>query len=321
LRTIQTCKGITKAFESHEIVGTREEPRIREQDFGNFQDPSTMGEIKEERLSFGRFFFRFPNGESGADVYDRMSDFIGSLFRRMNNLEGVSTVVIVTHGLALRVFLMRWFHWSVEQFEQTYNPGNGEMVVINKDPETELFALDPRTAQVLNCNMEVIKDNRELSTMTCHIWDASVKARREEYKSQVFEAHQEKGLVATSSINKEVMMRAIGISGSERRNSLRNAAARAGRISSNSTQSSAEHSNLGKVRGGEEFALSPLSKPPNPDYEIDHFLDANGFSSFIEDVSISTGMPVEDLLDLLQDAGSRKLDARKHLKLSNHSSG
>ena len=28
---------------------------------------------QEERLRYGRFFYRFPNGESGADVYDRIT--------------------------------------------------------------------------------------------------------------------------------------------------------------------------------------------------------------------------------------------------------
>lgn len=30
-----------------------------------------MAREKAERESYGRFFYRFPNGESGADVYDR----------------------------------------------------------------------------------------------------------------------------------------------------------------------------------------------------------------------------------------------------------
>lgn len=30
---------------------------------------------KLERLRYGRFFYRFPHGESGADVYDRMTVF------------------------------------------------------------------------------------------------------------------------------------------------------------------------------------------------------------------------------------------------------
>ena len=35
------------------------------------QDAEGKKREKAERLRFGRFFYRFPNGESGADVYDR----------------------------------------------------------------------------------------------------------------------------------------------------------------------------------------------------------------------------------------------------------
>ena len=49
----------------------QEEVQLREQDFGNFQDAALKAAEKSERLKYGRFFYRFPNGESGADVYDR----------------------------------------------------------------------------------------------------------------------------------------------------------------------------------------------------------------------------------------------------------
>lgn len=39
-------------------------------------------------------------------------------------------LVIVSHGLTLRVFLMRWYKWTVEQFENLDNFGNGEMLVM-----------------------------------------------------------------------------------------------------------------------------------------------------------------------------------------------
>lgn len=51
-------------------------------DFGNFQDAEGKQKEKAERLRFGRFFYRFPNGESGADVYDRMTIFEDHLIRR-----------------------------------------------------------------------------------------------------------------------------------------------------------------------------------------------------------------------------------------------
>jgi broad specificity phosphatase PhoE len=47
------------------------------------------------------------------------------------------SVVIVTHGLALRLFLMRWFQWSVECFEESQNPGNCELVTMNKRKDDE----------------------------------------------------------------------------------------------------------------------------------------------------------------------------------------
>ncbi|KAF1784463.1 Histidine phosphatase superfamily [Phytophthora cactorum] len=71
VRTIETFCGILKAwgFEGKSIPWS-EEPRIREQDFGNFQEPMKIRECKAQRRRFGSFFYRFPSGESPADVYD-----------------------------------------------------------------------------------------------------------------------------------------------------------------------------------------------------------------------------------------------------------
>ena len=35
--------------------------------------------------------------------------------------------LLVTHGLTMRLFCMRWFHWSVEYFESLNNPDNAEV--------------------------------------------------------------------------------------------------------------------------------------------------------------------------------------------------
>jgi broad specificity phosphatase PhoE len=44
------------------VAGVREEPQLREQDFGNFQDLKRKQLEKRERQYFGRFFYRFPDG-------------------------------------------------------------------------------------------------------------------------------------------------------------------------------------------------------------------------------------------------------------------
>ena len=75
---------------------------------------------KQERELYGRFFYRFPNGESGADVYDRMTMFGDHLVRDIDGgrfPEGCN-IVIVTHGLTLRIFLARWLHWTVSEYEE-----------------------------------------------------------------------------------------------------------------------------------------------------------------------------------------------------------
>jgi len=118
------------------ILGVREDARLREQDFGNFQDEQ-MSKFKKTRNRFSRFFFRFRDGESAADVYDRVTTFRETLRNDVNfgRFEAKpTTVVIVTHGLTLRVFLMRWYKWTVDMFEKVYNPRNACLTVMTLCP-------------------------------------------------------------------------------------------------------------------------------------------------------------------------------------------
>jgi hypothetical protein len=39
------------------------------------------------------------------------------------------SLVLLTHGLALRIFLMRWFRWTVDEFLDVYNPKNAQPLV------------------------------------------------------------------------------------------------------------------------------------------------------------------------------------------------
>ncbi|KAH7550238.1 hypothetical protein JRO89_XS13G0159100 [Xanthoceras sorbifolium] len=139
-RTLETLQHLGRAFERERIGGMIKEPRLREQDFGNFQDRERMRVEKAVRMLYGRFFYRFPNGESAADVYDRITGFRETLraaidngrFQPPGDRNQNMNVVIVSHGLTLRVFLMRWYKWTVEQFEGLNNIGNGNMIVMEK---------------------------------------------------------------------------------------------------------------------------------------------------------------------------------------------
>lgn len=139
-------------IEGLDRTGTvRVEPRLREQDFGNYQDGG-MKECKEARATYGRFFYRFPCGESGADVYDRVSNWFDTLYRDMDYgaIDGDTTVVVVTHGLTARFFLMRWYHWSIACFERLKNPPNAQILVMERDNADGFFELTPASKASIN---------------------------------------------------------------------------------------------------------------------------------------------------------------------------
>ena len=129
-RTRQTAKPLLDLFK--EQIDYSEDPRLREQDWGNFAKDHLTKEIDDERDNFGRFFYRMPNGESGADVFDRISNFFGTLHRDFEKRDFPRHCIIVTHGNAIRIFLMRWFHWTVEEYEDIRNPSNCTVITMKK---------------------------------------------------------------------------------------------------------------------------------------------------------------------------------------------
>jgi len=130
-RTRETFQYIRESIESN-IAKAVEDPRIREQDWGHLRHPDDNKEIIEERDNFSTFYYRIPDGESGADVFDRVSSFFDTLHRDFEKPDFPENVLIVSHGLTVRLFLMRWFHWSVEEFESLRNPKNCQVIILEK---------------------------------------------------------------------------------------------------------------------------------------------------------------------------------------------
>ena len=132
VRARQTFQQMKPEIEQS-IVRIIEDPRIREMDWGHFRHPNENEEISKRRDEFSTFYYRIPDGESGADVFDRVSTFLETMYRDFRKPNFPQNTLIVTHGLTLRLFLMRWFHWTVEEFESLRNPRNGEVVVMQKN--------------------------------------------------------------------------------------------------------------------------------------------------------------------------------------------
>lgn len=133
-RTRRTFEHLAGALAPNQ-VRWREEPRVREQEWGHLRDLAACAATNEARDAYGTFYYRIPEGESGADVYDRVSDFFGTLHRDFAKPDFPDNALIVTHGMTLRLFLMRWFHWTVEDFEQVANPGNCQLVILERQPD------------------------------------------------------------------------------------------------------------------------------------------------------------------------------------------
>ncbi|TKX21320.1 hypothetical protein C1H76_6394 [Elsinoe australis] len=143
-RTRETTEGLLKSLTestpesgpspfSRSAIKVYEEPRLREQDFGNFQPCSAeMERMWRERADYGHFFYRIPNGESAADAYDRCAGFNESLWRSFGDDDFPSVCILVTHGLMTRVFLMKWYHWTVEYFEDLRNVNHCEFVIMKR---------------------------------------------------------------------------------------------------------------------------------------------------------------------------------------------
>ena len=132
-RTKGTLAEIMKELDPKSVVVVEEDPRVREQDFGNFQNSEEMNKSKQLRRDYGSFHFRFPNGESGADVYDRAHGFLDSLNRRWENQRDEDNLIIVSHGLFCRLFLMRYFKWNISVFESIPNLNNGQCIALRLD--------------------------------------------------------------------------------------------------------------------------------------------------------------------------------------------
>jgi hypothetical protein len=69
------------------------------QDFGNFQDMEGKEREKTERLRFGRFFYRFPNGESGAGAHNHTA-------AHANTVHMPSRLLPAVHGRQALLYIL-----------------------------------------------------------------------------------------------------------------------------------------------------------------------------------------------------------------------
>jgi len=155
-----------------------EDPRIREQDFGNYQDADAIKRAKKDRHRFGAFYYRFPHGESASDVFDRISTFLDSLWRSFD-MNKSRNYVLITHGISIRVLLARYFRYTISQFNLLANPRNCEMVCLDHDGQGRL-----RLSGRYELELQEDKDSKETKVVGCK-FHRRLKVLPQEYIRQV----------------------------------------------------------------------------------------------------------------------------------------
>ena len=135
-RTRQTAKEINKHLK---IADIKEDVSLIEHQYGLFENmefddwQTYSNEYKHYDNYFnnnGKFYAKFPQGESPFDVALRTRQFINTLFRDID--EGQETFFIVSHGTTIRAFLLSYFHYSPEWFNAEPNMQNCSVRLIEK---------------------------------------------------------------------------------------------------------------------------------------------------------------------------------------------
>lgn len=137
-RARSTFESVVSVFEGSQFR-YNEEPRLREQEWGYLRCNEDFDKICRERKEYGTFYYRIPGGEAGSDVYDRINDLLGSMFRDFKKENFPENCVLITHGLTVRLFIMRFFHLTVEEFEIMESPENGSLVILELQKDGRYF--------------------------------------------------------------------------------------------------------------------------------------------------------------------------------------
>lgn len=125
IRARQTCDVISMYYKRGKQTRVYD-PRLRERDWSSYITPRDSDVPREMIYEFD---YRFPGGESAADVYNRLSSFFIELY--MKPVHG--NVVIVSHGATILVSLIKLLGLDPEEYRTMSLPDNGEVYKLKLD--------------------------------------------------------------------------------------------------------------------------------------------------------------------------------------------
>lgn len=147
LKTIYLYSPFFRARETMECIAESVSARLSypiqalvEQDWGRPEfDPRNK---LEERSKHGVYYYKFENGESPFDVEMRLAPVIQDLFKLDEMSKDIATdVVIVCHGMTMRVLAKILMKWDLYTFEECKTPKNCEIWQFEKIPDINQFRM------------------------------------------------------------------------------------------------------------------------------------------------------------------------------------
>jgi broad specificity phosphatase PhoE len=121
-----------------------EDPRLREHEFTAQLIDTDKEKWEQVCDEFSVFYYRFTSGESGADTFDRLSTLKIEMEKEFERSDYPTNLIISGHGMAHRIFLMKWLKLKVEEFECLKNPRNGEFYQLNLKGDKYVLDKEPR---------------------------------------------------------------------------------------------------------------------------------------------------------------------------------
>jgi 2,3-bisphosphoglycerate-dependent phosphoglycerate mutase len=141
VRTRETADNLAAEL-GDRITSRRENVLLSEQQFGLFDGvpheelPTRYPDQWQyyDLLSkfHGRFWAKMPMGESRFDVARRIDQSF-AIFHRDLERHHIEDLIVVSHGVSVRAFVMMWCHKSPEWLEDEPNPGNCAIRLIDDD--------------------------------------------------------------------------------------------------------------------------------------------------------------------------------------------
>ena len=158
-RTRETARIINEKIGINKV---KEDVTLIEQQYGLFSDKEieTIKKMYPEQFAFydnyykndGKFYAKFPQGESPFDVALRTKQFINTIYRDKEDV-----LFVVSHGTTIKTIVMNFFHYSPEWYSCEPTPGNCSIRLIETgdNASTEKYIYnEPKVKRIIRKKFE-----------------------------------------------------------------------------------------------------------------------------------------------------------------------